>query len=110
MRLSDRCVLSVQPGKYDVYCVGMTGMRCLLPSFSKDPRAGIDERVKGNTSLMMCFAEVCLPPLKPPANRCLLVYADSVVHGVRSLALVLCLKLIDLSLCPGGAPPRGQQA
>uniref|UniRef100_A0A7S1H826 Protein kinase domain-containing protein n=2 Tax=Hemiselmis andersenii TaxID=464988 RepID=A0A7S1H826_HEMAN len=49
-----------QAGKYDVYCVAMTGLRCLLPSFSKDPRPGVNERA-GQTSLMMEFGEVEFP-------------------------------------------------
>jgi hypothetical protein len=35
-------------GKFDIYCVGMTAMRCLLPSFSSDPRPG-----------MLTYADVC---------------------------------------------------
>lgn len=33
-----------QPSKFDIYTVAMTGMRCLMPSFSSDPRPGMDHR------------------------------------------------------------------
>lgn len=55
----ERKIMPNNEGKYDVYCIAMTGLRCLLPSFSKDPRPGINERLPNSVSLMMTFAEVC---------------------------------------------------
>lgn len=49
------------PGKFDVYTVGLTGMRCLLPSFSKDPRPGIDHRDPNAVALIGEFNEVEYP-------------------------------------------------
>jgi len=63
-------------GKYDTYCVAMTGLRCLLPSFSKDPRPGINEAA-GSTSLMMEFGEVEFSR----QNCDLQKWAQSVVKG-----------------------------
>ena len=50
-----------QPGKFDVYSVAMVGMRCLLPSFSSDPRPGISHRDGGCVTLVQEFAEVEFP-------------------------------------------------
>lgn len=41
-----------QPGKFDIYSVAMTGMRCLLPTFSSDPRPGISHRDPNCVTLM----------------------------------------------------------
>lgn len=50
-----------QPSKFDIYSVAMTGMRCLLPSFSSDPRPGINHYDPNCVTLMQEFAEVEFP-------------------------------------------------
>jgi serine/threonine protein kinase len=45
-----------QPGKFDIYSVAMTGMRCLLPSLSSDPRPGIDHRNPNCVTLIQVYS------------------------------------------------------
>lgn len=65
------------PGKFDVYTVGITGIRCLLPSFSKDPRAGIDHRDPNSVTLIQEFNEVEFPK----AGCSLEKWRDRVMNG-----------------------------
>ena len=52
--------------QFDVYCVGLTGMRCLLPSLCNDPRPGIDQRDPNAVTLIGEFNEA---RARPAAGR-----------------------------------------
>jgi len=81
-----------QPGKFDIYSVAMTGMRCLLPAFSCDPRPGISHRDPNCVTLMQVIrcpwrrytCEMCAGIVSWPSSLpCPRARAQRVWHSCR---------------------------